>query len=167
MVFASKKDRLLALIEYIDADAPKQEGIVVMDRVMGNAAALLSVKAGCREVYSPLGSELAVATLDKFAIRHHLSELVPIIQRDDRQGICPMEKLSMDKTPDEFYTLLKPLPDRLKASYFLTSPLYPPLLPRRGETPLSFYPPSLREGGQGDRQKLVIESKLSYSISYE
>jgi len=74
---------------------------------MGNAAALLSVKANCREVYSPLGSELAVKTLEKYNIEYHLTEIVPYIIRDDGKGMCPMEKLSIGKGPEEFYREMK------------------------------------------------------------
>lgn len=73
---------------------------------MGNAAALLSIKAGCREVYSPLGSQLAIKTLEKYGIKYHLVEIVPYILQPDGRKMCPMEKLSIDKEPEEFYKLV-------------------------------------------------------------
>jgi hypothetical protein len=107
MVFASDKDRLFALMEYIADCGASQHPVTIFDKVMGNAAALLAVKANAREVYSPLGSELAVKSLEKFGIEYNLSEIVPYIQRPDGKGMCPMEKLSIDKTPEEFYLELK------------------------------------------------------------
>ncbi len=74
---------------------------------MGNAAALLSVRAGCQEVYSPLGSELAIQTLDNYHIEYHLNEVVPYIQKPNQQGMCPMEELSISKSPQEFYEVLR------------------------------------------------------------
>ena len=74
---------------------------------MGNAAALLSVKADCREVWSPLGSELAIKTLDRYNVTHHLNTIVPYITQADGETMCPMEKLSIDKEPEEFYRVLK------------------------------------------------------------
>ena len=65
LVFSSSEDRLLPLLEYIDKLMPHHQQVVVFDKIMGNAAALLSIKAGCQEVCSPLGSQLAVQTLDK------------------------------------------------------------------------------------------------------
>ena len=49
LLFASNKDRLLPLLEYIDRFAPHHRWIVVFDKIMGNAAALLCVKATCRQ----------------------------------------------------------------------------------------------------------------------
>jgi len=106
-VFSSDKDRLIPLLDYIAQSAPHHQGVIIFDKIMGNAAALLSIKAGCQEVSSPLGSELAAATLDKYGIKYHLVEIIPYIQRDDGQDMCPMEKLSLDKEPEEFYEAMK------------------------------------------------------------
>jgi hypothetical protein len=103
LVFSSAKDRLLPLMEYIADYGAGEQPVTVFDKVMGNAAALLAVKVNCREVYSPLGSELGIKTLERFGIEYHLNEIVPCIMRPDGKGMCPMEKLSMGKEPDEFY----------------------------------------------------------------
>lgn len=106
LIFSSAKDRLLPLMEYLANNTPGQP-VTVFDKVMGNAAALLAVKASCREIYSPLGSELAVKTLKKYGIEQHLTEIVPYITRPDGKGMCPMEKLSIGKEPEEFYQEMK------------------------------------------------------------
>jgi hypothetical protein len=107
LLFASRKGRLLALIEYIDGFVADHRGVIVLDKVMGNAAALLSIKAGCQEVFSPFGSRVAVATLEKYAIVYHLDHIVSQIQQAHGEGMCPMERLSMGKGPEEFYALIK------------------------------------------------------------
>ena len=107
LIYSSKKERLLPLIEYITGNASPGTSIVIFDKVMGNAAALLSVKVKAREIFSPLGSELAIKTLDRFGIAHHLDTTVPFILRADGIRMCPMEELSIDKTPEEFYAELK------------------------------------------------------------
>jgi len=107
LTFSSNKDRLLALLEYIGQFVPQHQRVVIFDKIIGNAAALLSIKAGCREVYSPLGSQLAVETFDKYDIKYHITEIIPYIQKPDRQDICPMEKLSIDKEPEEFYQVMQ------------------------------------------------------------
>jgi hypothetical protein len=107
LVFASQKDRVAPLVEFIDRSGGRAGGVVVFDKIAGNAAALLSVKAGAVEVHSPLGSELAIKTFDRFGIKHHLMRTVPYIERADCQGMCPMEKLSIGKEPDEFYRLIR------------------------------------------------------------
>lgn len=107
LVFSSERERLLPLVDYLDETASRYDEVTVFDKVMGNAAALLSVKAGCREVWSPLGSEIAVKTLDKYNIAYHLTDIVPFIKRADGIRMCPMEELSIGKEPEEFYRVLK------------------------------------------------------------
>ena len=103
LLFASGKKRLLPLLEYIDKLTPCEKEVIVFDRVVGNAAALLLRKIFCYEVYSPLGSQLAARTLDSSGISYHFTETVPYIQNQSQQDMCPMEKLSLNKSPEEFY----------------------------------------------------------------
>ena len=107
LLFASKKDRLMPLLEYIDSYAPRYQQIVAFDKIIGNAAALLAVKAGCHEVYSPLGSQFAINTLDKYDIIYHFTEIIPYIQKPSGEDMCPMEKMSFNKEPEEFYKAIK------------------------------------------------------------
>ena len=107
LLFASGKDHLLPLLEYIDKFVLPEKDVTIFDRVAGNAAALLLTKAFCSEIYSPLGSELAVKTLSHYSIKYHFTEIVPYIQNSIREGMCPMEKLSIGKSPEEFYEALK------------------------------------------------------------
>ena len=107
LLFASSKDRLLPLLEYIEMLAPYHQQVIIFDKIMGNAAALLSIKAGCKEVCSPLGSQFAVKTLEKYGIECHLTKIIPYISKPDGQDMCPMEKLSLDKVPEEFYRVMR------------------------------------------------------------
>jgi hypothetical protein len=107
LVFSSQKDRLLPLMDYTASHGRSEKPIVIFDKIMGNAAALLVSRLNCREVYSPLGSELAIKTLDKFNIKYHLDETVPYICRPDGKRMCPMEELSLGKSPEEFYEEMK------------------------------------------------------------
>ena len=54
LIYDSNKDGLLPLLEYIDRFTHYHQ-VVIFDKIIGNAAALLSIKASCRKVYSPLG----------------------------------------------------------------------------------------------------------------
>ena len=108
LVFFSKKARLFPLLDYLDeSSSPSGKKVVIFDKVTGNSAALLAILAGCSRIYSPVGSELAVNTLKKHGISYHFLESVPYIRRSDGQGMCPMEKLSLNKGPAEFYEALK------------------------------------------------------------
>lgn len=112
LVFSSQKDRLLPLMEYIESDKSGGGAAVLYDKVMGNGAALLAVKINAAEVYSPLGSQIAIGTLEKYCIKYHIDEIVPRIKRPDGVRLCPMEELSLGKDPEEFYRALK---ERMKA----------------------------------------------------
>jgi len=103
LIFTSSRDGVLSLLEYIDQFSPYEKDVTVFDRVVGNAAALLLTRIFCGEVYSPLASELAVKTLRRFGIGCHFAEIVPYIRGQGQEGMCPMEKLSLGKNPEEFY----------------------------------------------------------------
>ncbi len=107
LIFQSRKERLMPLLDYIDAFVPQIKGVTIFDCVVGNAAALLLKKAFCLKVYSPLASQAAVRSLEKFGISYHFLKIVPRIREGN--DICPMEKLSGGKTPDEFYQAVKDL----------------------------------------------------------
>jgi hypothetical protein len=106
LIYSSTKDRLLPLLEYIDQLAADHQQVVIFDKIIGNAAALLAIKANCQEVLSPLSSQLAIKTLNKYGIKYHFIETVPYIQKPDEEDMCPMEKLSLEKEPEEFYAAM-------------------------------------------------------------
>jgi len=109
LIFKSKKEQLRPLLEYIDKFPPRVQGVVIFDRIVGNAAALLLKKAFCLEIYSPLGSEFAARTLSEQGIKYHFSQTVPYIINKAGDDICPMEKLSLDKSSEEFFQHLRKL----------------------------------------------------------
>lgn len=109
LLFTSNKDGLLPLLEYVDSIVSHQDKIKIFDKIIGNAAALLSVKAGCHKVYSPLASELAISTLNHYNVEYYFTEIMPYIQNRGGQDMCPMEKLSINKSPEQFYELVRHL----------------------------------------------------------
>jgi len=113
LVFASRKDRLVPMVEYIESHASCEEGVTVYDRIVGNAAALLLKTIRCRTVLSELGSENAIRTLKSDGIKYHFNETVDCIMNDSGQDMCPMERLSLGKTSDEFFRALK---ERMRGS---------------------------------------------------
>jgi len=109
LIFKSKKEQLRPLLDYIDEFSPQVQGVVIFDRIVGNAAALLLKKAFCLEIYSPLGSEFAARTLSEQGIKYHFSQTVPYIINKAGDDICPMEKLSLGKGSEEFFQHLRRL----------------------------------------------------------
>ncbi len=107
LIFTSTRDKLLPLMEYINDFYPYHQQVIIFDKMVGNAAALLAVKANCQEVYAPLGSQLAIMTLDKYSVKYHLPQIVPYIKQQNVEEMCPMEKLSIGKGPEEFYEIMR------------------------------------------------------------
>jgi hypothetical protein len=112
LIFSSRKKGLLAILDYFDRLIVKDREIVILDKVAGNAAALLSIKAGCIEIWSPLGSKPATDTLDKYGVQYHFDLIVTYISQNNREEMCPMEKLSLGKNPDEFFIAIKAVVNR-------------------------------------------------------
>ena len=108
-LFTSSKGVLFPLLEYMDSSPSLCQGVTIMDKVMGNAAALLSVKALAEEVWSPLGSNYAIETLRAYKIKFNITETVPFIRNRRGTSICPMEALSISgyKDPDEFFRVVR------------------------------------------------------------
>ncbi|MDD4876053.1 MAG: DUF1893 domain-containing protein [Dehalococcoidales bacterium] len=106
LIFTSDKTHLIPLLEYINQFSPFHQEVTIIDKIMGNGAALLSVLANSKEVYSPLGSQLAINTLDKYKINYHITNITPYIKKNHSEEMCPMEKLSLHKDPEEFYTAI-------------------------------------------------------------
>jgi hypothetical protein len=107
LIFCSDKDRLAPLTDFLKDFAPSIGKLYFLDRVVGNAAALLLVRACCSEVYSEVGSELAAHTLLDAGIKFEFKLKVPFIINQRGDGMCPMEKLSLDKTPQTFWEALQ------------------------------------------------------------
>ena len=107
LIFSLTREKLLPLVEYLAGCRSSHRQVVIYDKIVGNAAALLSVLANCRDIYSPLGSQLAVATLERYRVVYHLAEIIPYIRKPDSPDMCPMEKLSLGMEPEEFYTRVK------------------------------------------------------------
>ena len=107
LIFTSTKKRLTPIIDYINAFAPALNPVLILDRIVGNAAALLLKIAVCEEVYAEVGSELAVSSLCRMDICFTFDKMVPYVINQTGDGMCPMEQLSMGKTPEEFWMLLR------------------------------------------------------------
>ncbi len=106
LIFTSEKAGLLPLLEYIDRFSSHYRQVRIFDKIMGNGAALLSVLANCQEVYSPLGSQLATSTLDKYHLSYRITNVVPYIRKTPEGEMCPMEELSLHKDPEEFHAAI-------------------------------------------------------------
>ncbi len=106
-LFRSTEKGIAPLLTYLQEFPPCLEGVIVFDRVVGNAAALLIKKALGKKVYSLLGSELSAETLKRLGIAYSFLTVVPYISNRTGDDMCPFEKASIGKSPEEFYELVK------------------------------------------------------------
>ena len=106
-LFRSTEKGIAPLLIYLQESSLHPEGVIIFDRVVGNAAALLLKKAFSKEVYSLIGSELAAETLKRLGIAYSFLTTVPHILNRSGNDMCPFEKASIGKSPDEFYEFAK------------------------------------------------------------
>lgn len=106
IVFESQKNGVAGLLDFIAQNIKKFPDLIIFDTKVGRAAALLCAYLGAKEVYSLVGSELAAETLNDFQIKFYFYKTVPNILNKDETDLCPLEKKSLGKTPQEFYKCL-------------------------------------------------------------
>lgn len=126
LIFRSKKEGIKGLSEFItEFSRSENEGkeenkvlfakknkksakdLIIFDKKVGNAIALLSVYIGAKEVFGVVGSKSAKKTFKKYKIKFHFLKTILRILNKKGTDICPLEKLSFLKTPKEFYDLVK------------------------------------------------------------
>ena len=71
-------------------------GYVSADKVVGKGAALLYAILGIKEIYASVISESALSVLKKGGITCTYDTLVPHIINRRGDGICPIERATMD-----------------------------------------------------------------------
>jgi hypothetical protein len=108
-LYASAEDGMRPLLAAIDAvGLPGLEGVSVVDKVVGKAAALLIAHICASEVYAGLISEKGQALLRRRGITTEADTVVPEICDMTGQALCPFERL-VDGTddPSEGYRLIR------------------------------------------------------------
>lgn len=107
VVFESGKDSLDGLIEFISIHNHKYKDLVIFDLKVGRGAALLAAYLGAKAIYGKIGSKSAEEVLKEAKIDFEFKEIVENIMNKKGDDICPIEKMSVNKLPEEFYNLLK------------------------------------------------------------
>jgi len=106
-IFQSKERGVKGLLEFIKTKENNFNNLIVFDTKIGNAAALLCVYIKAKKVYSVIGSSVAEETLKKYGIEFYFQKIIPNILNKEETDICPLEKLSFSKTPEEFLNCLE------------------------------------------------------------
>jgi hypothetical protein len=114
-VFSSSKDGMFPLLEAIETtNISRQSGAIIVDKMVGKAAALLICILGAEKVYTKIMSRKAMKVLDDNSIKYYAEETIPEIMNKYGTDICPFEKTVTDtNNPKEAYKKLKELATKL------------------------------------------------------
>lgn len=112
-IVAVEKGRGISpLLKLYDEQGALMKDAVVVDKVIGRAAAFITIKGGATEVYGKIMSQDAKALLEEHQIKVSHDLLVPYILNNQRNGLCPLEdSVKGIKEPD---AALKAMRQRLK-----------------------------------------------------
>lgn len=72
------------------------QGAIIADKVIGKVASSVLVVAGVREIYTDVLSLYALPVLEKYHIKYECAKLVPYIENNSKDGMCPMENKFKD-----------------------------------------------------------------------
>lgn len=108
-VFVSDDRGVVPLMKLLQEDKSQLIDSIVVDKVIGKAAALLMVFAGVKEVFTPTISSPAVEVFKNHDIKITFDSEVDRIINRKGDGLCPMETLCLDTdNPEEaFHRILR------------------------------------------------------------
>ena len=96
-VFKSSRDGMQPLLEAISSLTPATlRGSVVVDKIVGKAAALLISYFKAKEVHCAVMSVRAEEVLKRHEIKYYSEKMLPEITNRYGTGICPFEELVLD-----------------------------------------------------------------------
>lgn len=107
IIFQSDRQGLGGLVEYIERYNHKFKQLVIFDKKAGRGMALLSSYLNAKMVFANIGSESGKDIFEEAKIDFEFKETVPRILNKKGDALCPIEQLSLEKQPEEFYKLLK------------------------------------------------------------
>ena len=87
----------------------KKKGLknaVVVDKVIGKAAALLMVYGKVKQVHTNIIAKDAIPVFEKYKVEYSYNEVVDYIQNMKKDGLCPMEqKVLKVNSPKKAYKI--------------------------------------------------------------
>ena len=104
-IFKSSKKGMVPLLDAIEnLGLPKLSNSIVIDKLVGKAAALIICFFKAREVQTKILSVKARDVLEKYEIKHSSYTVIPKIMNKSGIDICPFEKaVSETQDPTEGY----------------------------------------------------------------
>ena len=87
----------------------KKKGLknaVVVDKVIGKAAALLMVYGKVKQVHTNIIAKDAIPVFEKYKVEYSYNEVVDYIQNNKKDGLCPMEQKVLNvNSPKKAYKI--------------------------------------------------------------
>ncbi|KAA3634314.1 MAG: DUF1893 domain-containing protein [Calditrichaeota bacterium] len=105
-IFSSDKDALEPLVEFIQSDAT-YENLVIFDKYIGRAAAMLMTLINPQKVYTPIISQFGREVLQNKSIRYEAEKEVEFLMGVASDSMCRWEKISVGKTAEDLLEMLK------------------------------------------------------------
>lgn len=107
LFFHSREKNLRPLTRFIVNYGWRHAGIVVYDKYIGRAAALLLVRLRPAHVYTPLISEAALPVFRAARVGYTATRRVPHLMGIASKGTCEWEKLSFGRNGTTLWRLVK------------------------------------------------------------
>lgn len=100
---------LSPILRMFDTNTQKMEGGIVVDKVVGRAAAMVAINGKASQVFGELISEDAVELLQQHNIKVGYNKIVTRILNRSRDGLCPLEQsvLGIDDPVEALVSLRK------------------------------------------------------------
>lgn len=102
IVFKSRARAISPLVRYLKSGPGQSDDLVIYDKYIGRAAALLMVLIGPAEVYTPVISEGGREVLQQYGLLFHADRTVKYLMGEASQEMCKWERASLGKTPEQF-----------------------------------------------------------------
>ena len=108
VIFETKKQGISGFLQAIEKLDKNLVAASAADKIVGVAAAMLSVYAGVVSVFALTISEEGIRVLEDTNIAYLFEKKVSNILNHEKNDVCPFEKLAMDSgSSDEAYVKLK------------------------------------------------------------
>lgn len=91
LVLASYEKGITPLYSYVLHRKEILNPLILGDKVIGRAAALLAAYAGVKQLYTGIISEGAIKVLQHHGVAYEYERIVPYIENRNKDGQCPME----------------------------------------------------------------------------
>ncbi|MEW8994266.1 DUF1893 domain-containing protein [Clostridium sp.] len=95
------------IYKYIKENGVSPIPLIMGDKIVGKAVALLAIYAGVEYIYTSIISQGAIDILNSHNIKFDYKEIVPFISNRKKDGQCPMEaSLSSTINPKEGFDII-------------------------------------------------------------